>query len=78
MCPLTGRVYYPTIKKYGELALVSSKLAIELDKCFIFNKSDKDKDHQFDEPSAIKFNDKTYELSKALKQLLIKRNKRFV
>lgn len=36
MAPNTGRVYHPTEEKYGSIALVRSKLAIELSKNFQF------------------------------------------
>lgn len=75
MCPKSGRVYYPTIPKYGQLGLVRSKLSIELSKHFIFDKLKNKSNDQFDEPVAINWNNKTYALSYQLKSILIKRTK---
>ena len=77
MCPRTGRVYYPTVERYGQLALVRSKLAIELSKNFIFDKKPAEQREQgcrFEEPIAIAWNDgKRYELSYRLRPLLMSR-----
>lgn len=75
MCPRTGRVYYPTIERYGELALVRSKLAIELSKHFVFDKKRPEgkQDGLLVEPVAIEWDGKRYELSYQLKPLLMNR-----
>lgn len=78
MCPRTGRVYYPTIERYGQLALVRSKLAIELSKHFIFDQkplSGKqcEPGGRLEEPVAIEWDGKRYELSYLLKPLLMSR-----
>lgn len=79
MCPQTGRVYYPATERYGQLALVRSKLAIELSKHFIFDKNRSEvrptesKGDRFEEPVAIEWNGNRYELSYLLKPLLMNR-----
>lgn len=78
MCPQTGRVYYPTTERYGRLALVRSKLAIELSKHFVFQskKSSEQRTElggHFEEPVAIEWDGKRYELSYQLKPLLVNR-----
>ena len=70
MNPSSGRVYYPTKERYGNVGLVASKLSIELSKHFLFDSQTKS-DNQFDEPYAIEWQNKTYELSKLLKPILI-------
>lgn len=71
MNPSSGRVYYPTKERYGNVGLVASKLSIELSKHFLFDSQTKSDNHQFDEPYAIEWQNKTYELSKLLKPILI-------
>lgn len=81
MCPISGRIYYPTfdIRRFGELGLVRSKLSIELSKHFIFDSLSDDQkskgDNLFEEPSSIEWNGKIYKLSKRLKPILMERNR---
>lgn len=56
MLPTTGRVYHPTEENYGGIALVRSKLAIELSKNFVFQNGD-DKP-----PTHFRWKNKNYEL----------------
>lgn len=56
MLPSTGRVYHPADDKYGGVALVKSKLAIEFSKYFEFNSNESQV------PTHFKWKDNKYEL----------------
>lgn len=58
MSPTSGRVYHPTIDKYGSIALIRSKLAIELSKNFRFDDGDNNP------PTNFKWNNVDYVLDK--------------
>lgn len=56
MAPDTGRVYHPSIKQYGSIGLIRSKLAIEFSTNFEFANGDKES------PTHFTWNDVRYEL----------------